>query len=264
MPPDKEPDAPEPSALAEALDRLYAVPLADFMRTRKELAAELKARGEKVAARRVTEAQKPTRPTWALNQVARVAPELLSAFVEARATAQAAQAGSDPSALRAALDAHKQSLGAILQRGGEILREGGGQAGPSDRRQMIESLEAAGTDTSFLRARLLGGCLEKRAAAVDPLAALSAAAEAVDPADEERAAQQAAAARERAEEARRDREKAIEEAEQEVRTLEAAARKARDRVGEAEATARTAARDAKEATARLVAAEARLRDLRER
>src|SRR5947209_2544647 len=99
-------------ALADdALERLYAAPLEEFMRVRKELVAELKAAGEAAAARRVAEAKKPPRTTWALNQAVRREPDRARAFVEARARAAEAQRGAgDADELRAALDAYRKSV----------------------------------------------------------------------------------------------------------------------------------------------------------
>ena len=275
MPPEDDP----PSVLDEALDRLYAVPPDDFVRVRKELAAELKERGEKIAAKRVLEAKKPTRATWALNQVARRAPELLSEYVEARAAAQEAQSGSDSDGLRASLERYRKSAAEVVGAAEEAMRGAGAAPSPQERRQITESLDAAGTDTSFLRARLLGGRLEKRAVVVDPLAALGSKAPAAAPRVEKEHAEEEAQAKAKAQaeaeaqaeakaqaeaQARAEaRAREVNVAAREVASLEAAVEDARAKRREADARAKAAGKAVEEAEAKLEAARGKLRALRE-
>ena len=58
-------------ALQAAIDRLYGVPLEDFVPERTRAAKELRASGEKDAAKRLAKLPKPTAASWALNHVAR-------------------------------------------------------------------------------------------------------------------------------------------------------------------------------------------------
>jgi len=228
------------------------------------------------------EAHKPTRGTWALNQIARRAPELLTAFVDARAAAEAAQVGSDPAALRAALEAHRQRVGAILRAGEKVLAAAGRAAGPAERREISETLEAGGADTSYLRARLLSGRLEEKAS-LDPLAALVTggapaeppakeivgkptmaspkalrAEKKAEPGEKERTAAEARAQRERREReaAERERERAL-LAERERRARERAA--AERAVAELEAAGHDAESERRNAGTRLEAAREALR-----
>ena len=70
-------------SLKPFLDRLHATPLEDFIRTRKELAAELKARGDAEGARALAAVKKPSVTAWALNQVALKEPDALRAVAHA-------------------------------------------------------------------------------------------------------------------------------------------------------------------------------------
>src|SRR6476660_475911 len=60
---DVDPDA--------ALDELYGVEPSAFVATRKKLAADLRAAGDKDGARALLAARRPSTAAWALNQLAR-------------------------------------------------------------------------------------------------------------------------------------------------------------------------------------------------
>jgi hypothetical protein len=106
-----------------AIDRLYAVPLDEFVSERKRLAKELRSEGDRESAAEVAKWPKPTAPAWALNQLAREAPDELAPWLEAAealrdASARAGEVGGD--ALRAAMAAHRdatrQLVGAVRER----------------------------------------------------------------------------------------------------------------------------------------------------
>jgi hypothetical protein len=59
----------------EAASRLYAVPAADFIATRNELAKELKAAGDQLGSTRLKALRKPTVAAWLANLVARELPD---------------------------------------------------------------------------------------------------------------------------------------------------------------------------------------------
>ena len=50
-----------PDALSLSLDRLYAVPLEEFLALRKQLAGELRSSGDITASKAIAAAPKPTR-----------------------------------------------------------------------------------------------------------------------------------------------------------------------------------------------------------
>ncbi len=163
-----------PGDAAGALDRLYAVPFDDFVPTRREMVAALRAGGDVAGARAVAAAAKPSRTAWALNQVARQRPELLAAALEARTKAAAAQTSGD--ALRASARAYRDCLAALVQAAGDALREGGGELTASQGRRISATVQAiAGEDDAGAREALLAGRLVADVDVDDPFAGLEAA-----------------------------------------------------------------------------------------
>ena len=254
---------PEPGAdaAAAALDQLYAAPLDAFVPLRRELVAALRKTGDAPASRRVAAASKPSRTAWALNQVARRHPELLTAVLHARATALAAQRGGTPEAVRVTARQYREHIARAVEAAGEILGEAGGELTATQGRRVGATVQAlAGADDAEGRARLLGGRLVADVDVDDPFAGLamgpSRDRQAVEapPRDNlapRRAARAAAevAGQERA--ARREREKKTNELE-----------KARDRVHKLErevSEARASARHAEVAATRAQAEAERAR-----
>jgi hypothetical protein len=162
-----------PGDAAGALDRLYAAPFDDFVPTRREMVAALRAGGDVVGARAVAAAAKPSRTAWALNQVARNRPELLAAALEARTKAAAAQTSGD--ALRASARAYRDCLAALVQAAGEALHEGGGELTALQGRRISATVQAiAGADDAGAREALLAGRLVADVDVDDPFAGLEA------------------------------------------------------------------------------------------
>src|SRR5690349_21438976 len=85
--------------VADAAARLYAVPLADFVASRKSLAAEVKAVAGAPAAKAVLALRKPTLPAWAMNLVPRGDSAELAELVGLGARMRAAQSRLDTAAL---------------------------------------------------------------------------------------------------------------------------------------------------------------------
>ncbi|HEX4627596.1 MAG TPA: hypothetical protein VH137_02310 [Gemmatimonadales bacterium] len=254
-----EPDA---DAAAAALDRLYAAPLDAFVPLRRDLVAVLRKTGDAAASRRVAAASKPSRTAWALNQVARLRPELLIAVLDARASALAAQKDGAADAVRATARRYREQISCAVQAAGEILVVAGVRDFTATQgRRIGATMQAlAGQDDPEGRARLLGGQLVADVDVDDPFAGLAVGttrgggAAPAPPRDDlapRRAARAAAevAARERTD--RREREKKAQELE-----------KARDRVHQLEKSvseARASARHAEVAATRAQAEAERAR-----
>src|SRR5579859_6882387 len=96
----RKPTAANGETSGAALDELYAAPFEAFVPLRRELSARLRAAGDASGARRIAEAIKPTRTAWALNQLARRHPELVTAIIQLWQAAAAAQEGGDATAIR--------------------------------------------------------------------------------------------------------------------------------------------------------------------
>ena len=86
-------------AVADAARRLYAVPLADFVASRKALAAEAKAAAGPAASKAVLALRKPTLPAWAMNLVPRGDSSALADLVGLGARMRAAQSRLDTATL---------------------------------------------------------------------------------------------------------------------------------------------------------------------
>lgn len=82
----------------EAATRLYAMPLDQFIATRKSLVAEARAAGERDVAREVGELRKPSVAAWLVNQLARLDPAPLAGLIslgDRLRDAQSAMRGSE-------------------------------------------------------------------------------------------------------------------------------------------------------------------------
>ena len=105
------------AALNAEIDRLYGLPLDEFVPQRDAVAKKLRADGERDAAAVVKALRKPTAGAWALNQAVRrrsaETQELLGAGERLRAAHAGLLSGGDRNELRAAMD-EQRSLAAIL------------------------------------------------------------------------------------------------------------------------------------------------------
>ena len=112
----------------QAVDRLHAVPLEDFVDERKRLAKELRGAGEREAAAQLAKHPKPTPPAWALNQLAREEPDAVAEWLDAaaglrEATEHAGKSSGD--AVRAAIAAHRDATRALLAAARDRTRPNG-------------------------------------------------------------------------------------------------------------------------------------------
>src|SRR5690348_2390214 len=76
------PDVPDSGAFAAALRSLYAVPPEDFMAERKRLVAAEKADGDPAVAKEIGTLRKPSLAAWAVNLLAREAPDLVDGLAD--------------------------------------------------------------------------------------------------------------------------------------------------------------------------------------
>src|SRR2546423_14511805 len=90
------------------VERLYAEPLDRFIDARTELVKRLREEGSGDAAAEAGRLRKPTVPAWAVDQLARLAPEDLGALFEANERLRAAQAGGKRAGGRGAFPAAAQ------------------------------------------------------------------------------------------------------------------------------------------------------------
>jgi hypothetical protein len=223
----------------QRVGELYGLPLEQFVAARNALAKESK----DPALRKLA---KPSTTAWALNQLARTAPDEMDALLAAGRTVAETQAGAvrgrGSAPFRDAVQAERQALNPLLARARRLVR-GEGQV-----QQVAEALRAAAADAEVgerLRAARLAEAPEPGGfGGLDGLEGLGAVAS--DESEDDSAgdeAEQEAEAHARAERQRPEREKAAGVAEREAARLDA-------RAGEAEHQAVTLRARADEARQR--------------
>jgi hypothetical protein len=132
--------------LEEEVDRLYRLPLTEFVKARNDLAASLKKSGQAEAAKRVKELAKPSASAWAINQLYWTSRQrfdnLIAASDRYRKAQRAALAG-DATELA---DAEREKRRAIEEAGQTVRRIlGEGDPGAPMMRRIQTTLEALAT-----------------------------------------------------------------------------------------------------------------------
>jgi hypothetical protein len=159
--------------LAEAnteaeIDRLYGLPLDEFVGQRDALAKRLRADGERERATAVKALRKPTAGAWALNQAVRrrraETGSLLAAGDRLRAAHAALLSGGGRKDLRAAMD-EQRTLAALLADCAEAIASETGKSGPALKERVRSTLHAAALDDD-VRDELAGGRLVREREAV--------------------------------------------------------------------------------------------------
>jgi hypothetical protein len=143
----------------EATDRLYGLPLEDFVRERDAAAKALRAEKQRDAAKQVGALAKPSAAAWAVNAIAREQPklrdELLAAGDALRDAQDEAVAGKGGEALRDATARQRKAIDAILTAAGE-LQPGGKSLGRAALDRLRQTLQAAAGDEAVRTALELG------------------------------------------------------------------------------------------------------------
>lgn len=130
------------AALDEAIDALYARPLAEFTPARDALAAQLKKNGARDDAARVKALSKPAVSPWAVNQLHHRARAALDAFFESVGRLREAQRVGSADDFRAAQASRRESLQALLREAQTRLQESGHAASPATLQRIERTLEA--------------------------------------------------------------------------------------------------------------------------
>ena len=138
---------PEPADVAD----LYGLPLDRFTAERDALAKRLRAEGKRDDATRASKVRRPPLTAWALNQVARDAPQLIEAVLAAGAelrTAMQDAVDGDASSLRPAQAGERSAVDAVLARAMALLGSAGHAASDTARQRMASTVRAAIVDDS--------------------------------------------------------------------------------------------------------------------
>src|SRR4051812_11965074 len=135
--------------LEAEIDRLYGVPLDEFVAARDGLAKQLNRDGQREAGARVKALRKPTVGAWALNQALRrrrAEKEALLATAERlREAQQSLLSGGDPADLREAIR-EERALTSALAESAEAIASEAGKSGPALRDRVRATLHAAAVD----------------------------------------------------------------------------------------------------------------------
>jgi hypothetical protein len=159
--------------LDSEIDRLYGVPLDEFVADRDELAKRLRRDGDREAAERVKKLRKPSAGAWALNQAVRRRRKerdaLLAAGERLREAHEALLGGGDAAALREAMQ-EERALASGLADCAEAIASETGKSGTALRERVRSTLHAAAVDEEA-REELAAGRFvrEREAAGLGPL-----------------------------------------------------------------------------------------------
>jgi hypothetical protein len=149
----------------DAVAGLYRLPLAEFVAGRDQLARQLRAAGDREAARRVAALRRPSISAWAANQLARAAPNAMAELLEvgaALAQAQQDALAGQPGAARRLRSSSAQLRAAISrlsQRAETLLARAGHAASDATLGRLAATLQAAATGDQATRAALAEGRL---------------------------------------------------------------------------------------------------------
>ncbi|MET0512518.1 MAG: hypothetical protein ABW135_12660 [Thermoleophilaceae bacterium] len=158
----------DPPPLEAEIDRLYALPLDEFVAQRGALGKRLRGAGEREAAERVKGLRKPTAGAWALNQAVRrrrsETSALLAAGERLRAAHEALISGGGRDELREAM-AEERSLSGTLADCAEAIASETGKSGPALKERVRATLHAAALDPA-VREELEAGRLVREHEAV--------------------------------------------------------------------------------------------------
>lgn len=135
--------------MADDLDRLYGVPLAEFTATRNEIAGNLAAQGDERGAE-IKALKKPSVVAWVVNQLPRRHPKDVSRLLDAgerlRKAHRKALSAAGAADLRDATRAEREVLGDLLARAGTVMRDAGIPASRHHLNAVEETLSAAAID----------------------------------------------------------------------------------------------------------------------
>jgi hypothetical protein len=149
----------------DAVAGLYRLPLAEFVAGRDRLARQLRAAGDREAARRVAALRRPSVSAWAANQLAQAAPHAMAELLEvgaALAQAQQDALAGQPGAARRLRSTSAQVRAAISrlsQRAETLLLRAGHAASDATLGRLAATLQAAATGDQPTRAALAEGRL---------------------------------------------------------------------------------------------------------
>src|SRR5918997_3176653 len=153
--------------LEAEIDRLYGLPLDEFVRDRDDLARRLNRDGDREAAARVKALRKPTVGAGALNQAVRrrraETDALLNTGERLRDAHEQLLSGGDPAVLRETME-EERSLTSALADCAEAIASETGKSGPALRDRVRSTLHAAAVDAEVREELAAGRFVREREA----------------------------------------------------------------------------------------------------
>jgi hypothetical protein len=148
------------------IDRLYGLPLEEFIAERNALMRELRKSGRKEEAEEVRALKKPPATAWAVNQLARREPAKIAELIRAGDALRKAQRdvlGGKSADVREASRAQHDLADELVDEARVVLEEAGTKATQAAAQRISTTLRAASTDPSaakLLRKGRLTGDIE--------------------------------------------------------------------------------------------------------
>ena len=134
--------------VAAAAARLYAVPLAEFVASRKSLAASAKAGGDAAAAKEILALRKPTVTAWAMNLASREDSGVIADLVGLGARMRAAQSRLDARVLTSVRGERDATVAAYVEHVAQVATAAGAALSASGLDEVRASAIAALADES--------------------------------------------------------------------------------------------------------------------
>jgi len=133
--------------VSEGLERLFEVPLDEFVAARDQLVRELRKEGKDEQAAEVAALRKPTAPVWAVNQLARRHRREVDLLLDAGHRLRAAQAEPQPEKARDAFakarEAEREAMRRLRAAAEELLAAERGSASNALVERVLSTLRAA-------------------------------------------------------------------------------------------------------------------------
>ena len=150
------PDVPDAGALATALRSLYAVPPEEFMAERKRLVAAEKADGDPAVAKEIGTLRKPSLAAWAVNLLAREAPDLVDGLADLGGRMRAAQGRLDTDALTSMRPERDQLLAEVGRPTVQLVADAGRTCSAAAQQDVRATAIAALADEQAMAAMASG------------------------------------------------------------------------------------------------------------
>lgn len=146
------PDVQETGALAAALRSLYAVPPEEFMAERKRLVAAEKADGDPAVAKEIGTLRKPSIAAWAVNLLAREAPDLVDGLADLGGRMRAAQGRLDTGTLTSLRPERDQLLEEVVRMTVQLVEDAGRTCSAAAQQEVRATAIAALADEQAMAA----------------------------------------------------------------------------------------------------------------